>query len=93
MEFGEVPGDWGIFGVFGDDAEGFDRVEGILDFAFAAGCGKLVFEVFGESCWGATSGQEQLGTLLSIVNGSIPLIPNFPANEFAATGTKSAAAG
>ncbi len=39
----------------------------------------------------ATSGQEQLGPLLSIVNASIPLIPNFPANEFAATQTKPAA--
>jgi hypothetical protein len=28
----------------------------------------------------ATSGQEQLGPMLSIVNGSLPVIPNHPAN-------------
>jgi hypothetical protein len=36
LEIGEVPGDLGIFGVLGDDAEGFEGFESILDFAFAA---------------------------------------------------------
>jgi len=33
LEIGEVPGDLGIFGVLGDDAEGFEGFESILDLA------------------------------------------------------------
>jgi hypothetical protein len=42
---GEVPGGFAIFGVLGDEAEGFEGFEGGLDFGFAAGC---VFELGGD---------------------------------------------
>ena len=45
MEIGEVPSDLGIFGVLGDDAEGFEGFDRVLDFAFAAAG---VFELRGD---------------------------------------------
>ena len=45
LQVGEVPGDLVGFGVLGDDAEGFESVDRILDFAFAAAG---VFELLGD---------------------------------------------
>jgi hypothetical protein len=34
---GEVPGGFVVFGVLGDEAEGFEGIDRVLDFGFAAG--------------------------------------------------------
>jgi hypothetical protein len=37
LEFGEVPSDFAVFSVLGDESEGFERVEAVLDLGFTAG--------------------------------------------------------
>jgi hypothetical protein len=45
LEFGEVPSDFAVFGVLGDESEGFERVEAVFNLRFAAGG---VFELGGD---------------------------------------------
>jgi hypothetical protein len=52
LEFGEVPSDFAIFGVLGDESEGFEGVEAVINLRFAAGG---VFELGGDRFHGPFS--------------------------------------
>jgi hypothetical protein len=52
LEFGEVPSDFAIFGVLGDETEGFESVEAVINLRFTAGG---VFELGGDRLHGPFS--------------------------------------